>query len=206
MSASGPSPRRGRRIDPDALPDPTLWGSHRSEERRATVRLVLYAAVAVAIVGGALALQATLRRASAVSATAPALVERLPREGLAWGASEPARREAPPVSPEELAALQKSWLGSQSYAPRGDGVDEASGERVAPFHGFGLQIDSTPSQARVVVNGEDMGTTPLLTTVACEAGDDVEVILERGGARGRTTTRCRKDLLVKLQVRLSPPR
>jgi len=166
---------------------------------RSVRRVAVMGAVAVAVAGGgALLLQGTLARVAATRRSASAMMEGLPG-GLKASEQPP---ERPAVSPEQLAALQKSWVGSENLAPRDDRVDRETGERIGFFQGFGLQIDSTPAGARVVVNGQEMGTSPLLTTVECDPGDEVAVELDRSGERARATTRCRKDTLVKLQLRL----
>jgi hypothetical protein len=128
------------------------------------------------------------------SAAAPLL------EGETGLRAEPA--EPRHASPEELAALQKSWVGSASIAPRDDRLDPETGEQVGYFQGFGLQVDTAPAGARVLVNGEELGTSPLLTTVDCRPGDEVAVRAERSGAGAAVRTRCRKDTLVKLRLAL----
>ena len=97
--------------------------------------------------------------------------------------------------------MQRSWVGSESIAPRDDRVDATTGERTAAFHGFGLQIDGAEG-ARVFVNGEEMGTSPLLTSVDCRPGDEVRVRAVRGTESARAATTCRKDVLVKLRLAL----
>jgi hypothetical protein len=184
----------------DNLPDPALWSERRSPHGAALRRIgVVAACLVLGLLASAFALRGVLGRARDARHSAAALVD-----GLAAPGALPAERPEPrAASPEELAALQKSWIGSESFAPRDDRVDPASGELVAPFHGFGLQVDSVPSGARVLVNGEEMGTSPLLTTVDCRPGDEVTVQLERGGERASARTRCRKDRLVKLRLRLA---
>jgi len=188
---------RHRSVDRDALPDPSLWVAPRSPHARAMKRIVLAAVAMVAVLTlSSFGLRAVLARASAARSEIPVL------PGLDAPLLAP-KPERAPVSPEELASLQKSWIGSESIAPRDDRLDAATGERVAPFHGFGLQLDSVPAGARAIVNGEDKGTTPLLTTVDCRPGDEVSVELDRAGERGRARTRCRADTLVKLRVSLA---
>ncbi len=192
---------RERHVDRDALPDPSLWVTRESPHGRAVRRLVLGAVALVALLAAsAFAVRGVLGRVGAARKAASPLLEGLP------GTPRSQEPEKPSVSPEELAALQRSWVDSQTLAPRGDRVDRATGERVAPFQGFGLQIDSAPAGARVIVNGEEMGTTPLLTTVDCRPGDDVEVRALRGTESARAVTRCREDALVKLQLRLASAR
>jgi hypothetical protein len=200
MSADGGlGRRRERQVDRDALPDPSLWAKRESPHGRAIRRVVLVSAVLLAILGAsAFALRGVLERVGRARSASSQILDGLPVRQ----AAEP---ERPPVSPEELAALQRSWVGSRSIAPREDRVDPTTGERVGAFQGFGLQIDGAPG-ARVFVNGEEMGTAPLLTTVDCRPGDDVEVRAVRGRETARAATKCRKDVLVKLVLALRPAR
>ena len=198
MSADGGRPGGGRerRVDRDALPDPSLWVQRENPHGRAIRRVALVAAALVfTLAVSAFALRGVLERVGRARSAAAPLLDGLP---AARQAPEP---ERPSVSPEELAALQRSWVGSQSIAPREDRVDPATGERVGTFQGFGLQIEGAQG-ASVVVNGEEMGTAPLLTTVDCRPGDEVEVRAVRGSESAHATTRCRKDVLVKLQLTL----
>jgi hypothetical protein len=198
IGGSGEGQRR--RSDPHSLPDPSLFlKSDGSAHGRSTRRIVLMGVAAMVLVGGgALLMRGVMSRAVAARRSASALVEGLPA-GLA-GVEQPP--EKPAASPEELAAMQRSWVGSEAMAPRSDRIDRETGERIGFFEGFGLQVDSTPPGARVVVNGEEMGTSPLLTTVDCAPGDEVTVLLDRAGQRARAVTRCREDTLVKLQLKL----
>lgn len=191
-----PSPGPERR----EAPDPALWASRPDPHRAATRRILLVATLLLmGVAGGAFILRYAARVVSAARSATPDLAA-----GLALPVPEAARpAEKPPVSPEQLAELQRSWVGSESIAPRNDRVDPATGERVGTFQGFGLQIDTDPAGARVLVNGEEMGTSPLLTTVDCEPGEDVEVLAERAGLRARARTRCRADALVKLRLGLT---
>ena len=200
MSTGPRAGGRERHVDRDALSDPSLWIKSENPHGCATRRLVL---AAVALVGflaiSAFAVRGVLGRVGAAHRAASPLLEGLPV------APRDAESQRPPASPEELAALQKSWVGSQSLAPRGDRMDPATGERIGPFQGFGLQVDGAAG-ARVIVNGEEMGTAPLLTTVDCRPGDEVEVRLLRGSESARAVTRCREDALVKLELRLATAR
>lgn len=186
---------RKQRVDRDALPDPALWAPRESPHGRAVRRIVLVAAALVAVLGlSAYALRGVVERVAKARATAlPSLEGLSPRV-----APEPDR---PSVSPEELAAMQQSWVGSESIAPRDDRVDATTGERTGAFHGFGLQIDGAEG-ARVFVNGEEMGTSPLLTSVECRPGDEVRVRAVRGTESARAATTCREDVLVKLRLAL----
>lgn len=176
-------------------------------ERRPGITLALAAAALIAVAAGsALALRALRGRAGAVRRAAVGATAALGRApGLDGAGADGARRaEPPPASPAELAELQRSWVGSEMIAPRPERVDPASGETVLAFQGFGLQVDTTPPGARILVDGEEMGTSPLLTSVACRPGDAVQVRAELGGRATAAKTRCRKDLLVKLSLPLPP--
>lgn len=101
-----------------------------------------------------------------------------------------------------LADARKGWEGSTVIAGK-DAVQDASGERVRWFQGFGVSVESRPSGARVRVDGEELGETPLTASIACEPGAPVVVELRKGpGAPVHRTTRCRKDQLVELTVDL----
>jgi hypothetical protein len=72
---------------------------------------------------------------------------------------------------------------------------------VAPFQGFGLSVESSPSGARLLVDGRDVGETPIVATVDCAPGQEVEVRVERRGFRPeRRAVRCRSDALLELSV------
>jgi len=104
----------------------------------------------------------------------------------------------------DAARLQRRNLErSTTYAPR-EARTTADGERVAPFQGFGLSIESTPAGASVLVGGRDIGETPVVTTVDCIPGQEVEVRLEKRGFRpARRAVRCRADALLELSVPLA---
>jgi PEGA domain len=90
-----------------------------------------------------------------------------------------------------------------TFSPRGTSTT-AEGERVAPFHGFGLSIESTPTGAAVRVDGRDVGETPIVTTVHCAPGREVEVRVEMKGHRPvRRAVRCRADALLELSIALA---
>jgi len=200
-----PAGGRPRIVDRAALPDPALF-ARRSPYGPAVRRIAFAAAALVGIAAVAsLGLRGIsgrvteARRAAAAAASAASTA----LDRITPGAvSRPEPESPPPISPRELAELQKSWEGSESIAPRAERVDPSTGERVLPFHGFGLQVDTTPPGARVLVGEEEMGTSPLLTTVSCQPGDAVQVRAELGEVSAAATTRCRKDVLVKLALAL----
>jgi hypothetical protein len=126
------------------------------------------------------------------------------------GTPTPPRRDGPTIgeieaaraAEEALARTRRGWEKVEVMAPR-DARVGADGERVAPFHGFGLSVDSSPPGARVLVGGQDMGLTPLLTSVDCRPGEAVEVRLEAKAFRPQArTVRCRADALVWLTFKL----
>jgi hypothetical protein len=164
------------------------------------------------------------------AAAMPWVLERVRDERLAVPASlsqaapgqaaEPADAAGPPRPPEapstaqieaarsaqiEAARIQQRNLGAATTYPPRPARLTADGERVAPFHGFGLSIESIPAGARVRLDGSDVGETPILTSVDCAPGRDVEVGLERPGFRPlRRTVRCRADALLELTLTLEP--
>jgi len=198
--SSPPGDGRLRPVDHSALPDPALFAQPRDPGRSALRRIWLVAAALVAMATfSALALPTILSRVRAARSTTAGIYALLPSPGGAGERTVPEERR---ISPEELAALQKSWIGSRSYAPRSDRLDPETGERVSAFEGFGLTVDTEPPGATILVNGEDKGTSPLLTTVDCDPGEDVSVEARRGRLRGRATARCRADQLARLRMTL----
>jgi PEGA domain len=126
-------------------------------------------------------------------------------EGQARGAARPASdgpTSALARAKLELAAARRAWQGAAVLAPHEERTD-ASGQPVRWFQGFGISVESTPGGARVLVNGQDLGETPLVASVSCSPGDPVEIELRkpRFAAQRRTTT-CRVDALVGVAVAL----
>jgi hypothetical protein len=80
-----------------------------------------------------------------------------------------------------------------------------SGELTAPFQGFGVSVSTVPAGARVVVNGLDVGESPVVASVDCEPGTPVAVVVSKPPHAARTaTTTCRADTLVELAIPLAP--
>lgn len=103
---------------------------------------------------------------------------------------------------EKLADAEKAWERSTAIAAR-DAVVDAAGERVRWFQGFGVSVESTPAGASVLVNGQELGETPLTTSVQCKPGETVRVEVRKDGHRPqKRTTRCREDQLVEMVVEL----
>ena len=178
QSAGGPGQRRpSPKLDMPGLREALRAGARTDARGRWPRRLVLLAAVLVAL------------------AVAWALAGRsLPRS------PESAARAAK----EELARLEaRSWSRAQVFSPGPEERDPATGEVTSPFHGFAISVDSSPSGARVLVDGGEMGETPLAASLDCEPGSDVEVRVEKTGYRPlRRAVRCRADTLVRLELRL----
>lgn len=102
--------------------------------------------------------------------------------------------------PDEPAELDTS----DYLAPLETAADPATGEVTAPFAGFAVSVESEPAGAIVTVAGVPRGEAPVLAGVDCRPGRRVEVRAEKAGfAPVRSATRCRKDTLVKLTLRLS---
>ncbi|HET9598014.1 MAG TPA: hypothetical protein VFP65_20670 [Anaeromyxobacteraceae bacterium] len=175
------------RLDRSALPDPAARREE-ARQRRMVWRVALLGAAALAIVSGsAWVLSAGARRAAALRAQATPLLD-----GSLGGLAPRTAPERPATSPEELAALQRSWVGSESIAPRDARVDAASGERLGAFQGFGVQVDGAEG-ALVLAAGRELGTAPLLASIDCRPGEPVEILVQRGGRSFSHRTRCRKD-------------
>jgi len=105
---------------------------------------------------------------------------------------------------EELARVEaRGWSRVEIVSPRRERRDPETGEVTSPFQGFGISVDSSPAAARVLVDGGELGETPLVASSSCVVGHDVEVRVEKAGFRPhRRTLRCRTDALVHLEVRL----
>lgn len=141
----------------------------------------------------------------------PALGGAPPSPGVAPPAPEPRQPDGPTVeqieaarrTQDDLIRAQEGWKRIETIAPR-EARRDAGGELVAPFQGFGLSVESTPPGAAVVVDGRDLGETPLVASVACRPGDPVTVRVERRPLRPQVrTVRCREDALVTVQVTLA---
>jgi hypothetical protein len=147
------------------------------------------------------ALSAALPRPVTDGTTAPPGAPEPPR--IPDGPSA-AQIDAATAAGLEAARLQQRGLaGATTFAPR-QARTTAEGERVAPFQGFGLSVESSPSGARLLVDGRDVGETPIVTTVDCAPGQEVEVRVERRGHRAeRRAVRCRADALLELSVTLT---
>jgi hypothetical protein len=97
---------------------------------------------------------------------------------------------------------ERDLRGATTLAPRAARTD-SRGERTAPFHGFGVSVDSVPAGARVLADGVELGDTPLTASVRCEPGAAVALRVEKAGFRAwKRETRCRADSLVLLEARL----
>jgi hypothetical protein len=201
MASSG-NGRVHRRVDRSALPDPAAWTHDDRSHRRLVRRIVWFGAGAVALlsVSAWSASRLSGRAASARAQAESMLAAAVPHPG--GGALPSAAAPERTLPPEELARLQRSWEGSRSYAPRDDRVDADTGERLGAFQGFGVQVDGAEG-ARVLADGEELGTAPLLASVACRPGEPVEIRVERGAERAVYRTRCRADALLKLAPRLA---
>ncbi len=126
------------------------------------------------------------------------------------GAEAPPRAEGPTTAQieaaraaqEALIEAQKGWRTVETMAPR-EARPDASGDLVAPFEGFGLSVESTPPGATVLVGGRDVGETPLVTTVDCRPGAEVDLRVARKGWRSQARlVRCREDALVTVRFAL----
>jgi hypothetical protein len=176
------------------------------------VTMVVAAAGSIGVGGfalqHALAVRARAQAAAVAQARAADAVERASDAAAAGGAPEEPKEPPRPqggfgdgLAPAP-AGDQRDLRGHATLAPREARAD-ASGERVAPFHGFGVSVDSVPAGARVVADGAELGETPLTASVACQPGAPVALRVEKKGFRPWSReTRCRGDALVVLEARL----
>jgi len=119
-------------------------------------------------------------------------------------APSPGEIEAARAAEVEAARLKQRHLAASSTITPRESVTTADGEKVAPFQGFGLSIESAPAGARVLVGGREVGETPIVTSVDCAPGDEVEIGVEKRGLRpAHRTVRCRADALLELRVTLA---
>lgn len=119
-------------------------------------------------------------------------------------AATPAERDAARAATAAADRLEQRHLAASSVITPRAPVTTAGGERVAPFQGFGLSIDTSPAGARVLVGGKEVGETPLVAGVDCAPGSEVAVAVElRGYRTARRTVRCRADALLELAFKLA---
>jgi hypothetical protein len=126
-------------------------------------------------------------------------------------ASEGRHADRPPTDEElraaraaerKLADTEEKWRDGTAIAPSETERDTA-GEEVRWFQGFGVSVESTPPGAEVLVDGQEVGRTPLVASVRCDPGDEVHVEVRKPrGPPQQRTTRCRKDQLVELRFEL----
>jgi hypothetical protein len=176
-----------------------------------TMLVAMGASVAVAMFAlpRALAARNKAQAAAVASAQAAQALERTAEAAGAEGRAGEARGGEPerPSMPQGgfLDGADQTFDASrhETLTPRQASAG-ADGERVAPFHGFGVQVDSDPAGARVFVDEAEIGETPLLASVRCDEGATVRVRVEKAGRAAWTkTTRCRKDALVALEAKLA---
>jgi hypothetical protein len=105
---------------------------------------------------------------------------------------------------EKLAKItRENWGRAESYAPRGEEIDPATGEATLPFQGFGVSVDSVPDGARVTIDGRDVGTSPAMVSLDCKAGSEIRIRIEKPAFRPvERTTRCRADRMLRLKIAL----
>jgi PEGA domain-containing protein len=109
------------------------------------------------------------------------------------GAAEPPREPAEAIDTDR-------YIG-----PIETELEPGTGERVAPFSGFAVSIETEPGDALVTIAGVERGESPVLAGVECKPGTKVPVRVAKTGFRAaRASTVCRTDALVKLIIRLSP--
>jgi hypothetical protein len=161
----------------------------------ASRRRVAFVIVAVIGLLGAAALAARCAASARTRAIAGLPVVELP-------AAEAREERRVPQGGFVDGAPPADLLRGEALVPRG--AKDVDGERVAPFHGFGVAVDSAPAGARVFAAGVEVGETPITASVRCMPGERVEVRVRKPGFHEwRRATRCRPDALVLLDARLA---
>jgi len=128
---------------------------------------------------------------------------RPPAERTGFEPPSQAELDAAARAERDLARVETRGLERSSVLAPEEARADGSGERVRRFQGFGVSVESVPAGARVVVNGADLGETPLVAGVSCAPGERVEVRVAKPGWReARHPTTCRADALVELHVEL----
>lgn len=159
------------------------------EADRRLARAVLASPDVARIFAGGRERRLSPRRAAVVVAAAVAGVL------LVWAA----------ISWRRTPRHETAELDTSDYlAPLDTAADPSTGEATAPFAGFAVSVESDPPGAIVTVAGVPRGEAPVLAGVDCRPGRRIEIRAEKAGfAAARSATRCRKDTLVKLTLRLS---
>jgi hypothetical protein len=177
--------------------------------RRITMRAALMLIPAVAVV---VAAPWALRRLRPAARPPSAeVLARLEGGALAPPGEDAAERPRLPERPTDeqiekaratqvaLGKAQKGWESVTVITPRSARAGD-DGLESMPFHGFGVSVDSAPEGATVLVDGEEMGETPLVASVKCTPGADVQVRVEKPPRPAQEkVVRCRADTLVKLR-------
>ncbi len=129
------------------------------------------------------------------------------RSALGQRAGAGRTAEPPPDLRETSGALagvtRDNWSRADFIQPREEKVDPATGEVVLPFQGFAVSLESVPPGARVILDGREVGESPLIASVDCVPEAEVRIRIEKETFRSvHRVTRCRPDTLVKITVRL----
>lgn len=105
----------------------------------------------------------------------------------------------PPSEPAEA-------IDTDAYLqPLESEIEPGKGERVVPFSGFAVSVETHPEAALVSIAGVERGESPVLAGLDCKPGTKVPIrVVKRGFRPARASTVCRSDALVKLTVRLVP--
>lgn len=122
--------------------------------------------------------------------------------GVAWVAARRLRRGRWPGPPPQPAEA----IDNDAYLrPLESEEEPGKGERVLPFSGFAISVETRPEAALVTIAGVERGESPVLAGLDCKPGTKVPIrVVKRGFRPARASTVCRSDALVKLTVRLVP--
>jgi hypothetical protein len=176
-------------------------GPHRDPIRRYAFRVALIIIPLVALAFAVPKVVAWLKRDRAAAGLGVLHADPPPERPADRPADEGEVRKSRGAE-ERLAKAQEVWKDATTIAPS-EPVTDVSGEKVRWFHGFGVSVESKPAGAQVLVDGQDVGRTPVVSSVTCDPGDEVHIEVRKPPRRAQQRiTKCREDQLVEIRVEL----
>jgi hypothetical protein len=105
---------------------------------------------------------------------------------------------------EMAEADESGWKNAAFFHASAGTAEGGSAERVTPFEGFALHVESHPDGARVTADDRLLGTTPIAVGFDCTPGEDVHLRIERPPFHSvKRATKCRENALVTIEVSLA---